>query len=104
MNTTPGPWKFDRANDGLIAYRIAGDGLILAEVLFRRTIEHAPIQETAQANARLIAAAPALLEVCGDLLELVTTLRYGHENVAHRARQAISQATGNPPVLTGGDK
>ncbi len=34
---TPRPWKFDQANNSLIAFRIAGNGFILADVFFKNT-------------------------------------------------------------------
>jgi len=55
--TTPLPWQCKRENDGLIAFRISGAGLILADVLFRGIIEHAPSKKTALANAELIVQA-----------------------------------------------
>lgn len=49
----------------------------------------------AQANARLIAAAPALLEACQGLLDLVTEFMPNNSIQVHQAIAAISKATGD---------
>lgn len=96
---TPGPWKFDRNNDGLIAFRIAGNGLILADALFKNTIEHAPQRTEAEANARLIAAAPELLEKLQELVGLICSMPgYEERDVTvedcDAAKEAIAKAEG----------
>ena len=83
MTHTKGPWEASEHG----AYRdykgnnivILGDDLRIAVVLGYDTDE-------TQANARLIAAAPDLLEVLEALLE-------GDFNVAEKARLAIAKAT-----------
>ena len=89
---TLGNWEFKRANDGLIAFRISGNGFILADVLFRHTTEHAVEKAEAEANARLIAAAPCLLRA----LEAVSRLDYlnEHNALAEQARAALTKARG----------
>lgn len=82
MNTpideaTPRPWKFDQANNGLIAFRIAGNGFILADVFFKNTSEYAVSRDEAEANAALIvqavnqyAALKAVAEAAEELKKL----------------------------------
>lgn len=61
MSHTPGPWRF---LPGLTNHNIWKADLILARVFkFEKDLE------TSDANARLMAAAPELLEVCKELLD-----------------------------------
>jgi len=60
VNThTPGPWKIDSTVGGSLGDKVtASDGLTVCRTSLERSPEHR------EANARLIAAAPSLLEVC----------------------------------------
>ena len=84
MSHTPGPWTAsehgaytDYKGNNIV---ILGDDLRIAVVL-------GPDTDETQANARLIAAAPDLLEALEALLE-------GDFNVAEKARLAIAKAKG----------
>lgn len=74
---TPGPWEVERVNsdyphDICLGYDIPGEGCpILIATVFSDE-DDAPISVTeANANARLIAAAPDLLEACRRALDAV---------------------------------
>lgn len=88
---TPGPWFVPTpARDAFGDYRIqsgkeGGYGVIA-------TTNPAGI-ECPEANARLIAAAPALLEACKRLLMSHTNID-SYEDAAEHARSAIKQAEG----------
>ena len=87
MSHTPGPW---RVKGRRIEYgpSVAGDGWNVAEV---RSDYHEPLE----ANARLIAAAPALLVAC---VYALNELKYPHPNPENRGltikeiESAIAQA------------
>jgi hypothetical protein len=81
MRHTPGPWRTDRPYDAPSIYVIAGEGATLTRV--------ASVRDAHKANARLIAAAPELLEA---LQGLVLALPAGWSMQA--ARAAIAKATG----------
>lgn len=53
--------------------------------------------QEARANARLIAAAPALLEALQDLVDTVTGQMEGETVALHNALAAIAQAKGPTP-------
>ena len=83
---TPGPWSIDaEPGQGVFVYGDASplDTDDICEVKWRAS------DETTLANARLIAAAPELLEA---LEELCSTL--GECGMTVRARAAIAKATG----------
>lgn len=90
-NHTPGPWRVFPANSAeRDVYRIIRDAnlervALIPDVQF----EH---QETVQADARLIAAAPELFAALQTLL----TLHIAHHNMPEHAaaRAAIARATG----------
>ena len=54
---TPIPWQCKRENDGIRAFRISGNGMILADVLFKALDYHAVSKDEAEANAALIVKA-----------------------------------------------
>jgi hypothetical protein len=94
----PGPWTVDYANDNLCIY--AGD-LLIGEV--NGSTEHIEVrgldEETTEANAWLIAAAPDLLAALERILARVETINLftgrGEEaKVVEQARAAIGKATG----------
>lgn len=95
---TPGPWNYDRS--GYSLYVNSGRELVTALSMDGKRLE------TSEANARLIAAAPDLLEA---LKEATSALEWRWERVANRAapvhetaiqeaynqaRAAIAKATG----------
>lgn len=100
---TPGPWvdQPSKYRDGVLVVRAnAPGGRILAEF----GSEDEPLDEIDQANARLIAAAPELLETLKILRNTVGDLRNGFSKSVDCARwveqfqaaadRAISKAEG----------
>ncbi|MCO2149841.1 hypothetical protein [Pseudomonas aeruginosa] len=59
---TPGPWEIERYSDGLI--QIVGDVRIVSDDEENVTTVVEAVSRGDEANARLIAAAPELLEAC----------------------------------------
>ena len=95
---TSGPWTVDYTDDNLRIY--AGD-LLIGEV--NGSTEHIEVrgldEETTEANAWLIAAAPDLLAALERILARVETLdlfteRGEEAKVVEQARAAIGKATG----------
>lgn len=84
---TPGPWEVDSDVRGTVAKKGHGTRLSIATVHggFGETTRRGP-------NARLIAAAPELLES----LQRIAELSYDSEAV-RVAREAIASATGDQP-------
>lgn len=101
---TPGPWKSRRESAG--AWKVGGGPIGEYPICTRlSTVEH--MEEESYANARLIAAAPDLLEALEEAANaLDVTAAYirehtpnkataeGIENDARKARAAISKAEG----------
>lgn len=79
---TPGPWVIEKAAD---AYCIASVGNLVIMPSSGK-VKH----DNTEADARLIAAAPGLLEALECLLEM------GHAKAGDLARAAIANARGTP--------
>lgn len=102
---TPGPWILIPAEYENTIYHVEGqsDYPTVAAVFFRNT------DEEAEANARLIAAAPELLEVVDDLLAWVFDMNQGAGNELDdderarylRAETILRKADGRPPLGVG---
>jgi len=89
---TPGPWRTG-GTGGLIVF--AADGYAVANA----TVFHQKQEEgESQANARLIAAAPALLAACKAALAYVRPAATGCEcgfcQAKEQMQQAVAQAEG----------
>ena len=108
-HNTPGPWAWDDAGTCLMATRNASSAWIIwprniscesdARVDGWASVLGSPncTDVESEANARLIAAAPELLEALMRLIATGLHEREHHEfmsNPAHYARVAISKATG----------
>lgn len=96
MNThqhTPGPWKVETPENNSLYWRIRGSQIgtrfKIANVLYAAETPHERNQ--AEANARLIAAAPELLR---DLIELVDTVDGNYAELTEICRATIAKATG----------
>ena len=95
---TPGPWVLN----GYQVERREGIARTIATVAPRRQLGAdyaAPDANTAMANARLIAAAPELLELCERLLGVV--INHAHpsalwaaDSLLDQARETIKKARG----------
>jgi hypothetical protein len=96
MKHTKGPWEYDTfPNDHISVRQVGSTNTAVAAVL-----GHRPFEEKL-ANARLIAAAPELLEALKNILEIFTKGRGGeiqqHEIVdaCLIARNAIAKTNNN---------
>lgn len=99
---TPGPWEIERGADEFLSY---GCHVGPAVLLFARH----PMGARCEADARLIAAAPDLLEALKDIEEYGVRRRESHgdtlekrlmdtvEDIKEMARAAIAKATGDSP-------
>lgn len=97
---TPGPWELSEAEykEGFGTYRrveqVEQFGDVVASVCIRHTVNHT-LNAAGDANARLIAAAPDLLEALKDMLDGHEDACTGYgEGSADKARAAIAKATG----------
>ncbi|MDE5044814.1 hypothetical protein [Pseudomonas aeruginosa] len=70
---TPGPWEIERYSDGLI--QIVGDVRIVSDDEENVTTVVEAVARGDEANARLIVAAPDLLEACQAFKRLYGRLR-----------------------------
>jgi hypothetical protein len=91
---TPGPWTASDERRGI--FEIIHDGDLLAQVW---RVRHAGDGDLpAEANARLIAAAPELLEACREALALISEFELealdGRDEVPDLLRAAIAKAEG----------
>jgi hypothetical protein len=99
---TPGPWTITRYEDEpeTYVYFQAPDWLNFARAAIRR-VDDAEDSPTGIANARLIAAAPDMLEAlesAADELERIADIHgYGRASILRAARAAIAKATGGQP-------
>jgi len=91
---TPGPWTIDDTREYLDKACVRHNGIVVCSFLDR-----CGFAKEGKANARLIAAAPDLLEACKRLLAVVEQLTLdsplisdGHTAAKH-ARAAIAKAT-----------
>lgn len=101
---TPGPWAYSKndAYGGMRFYVAQQEGAPYTHnfsdvaTLIAETVsgERVYIQE---ANARLIASAPDLLESCMLLLHCMSLAGWEDDNAAHMARAAIAKATKETP-------
>ena len=91
---TPGPWGFSTEPQPNGCPIVGSRGLMVA--MLAHTVNQDDQRETALANARLIAAAPDLLELLEDVISIgggMVEEIYGYCFV-ERARAAIAKATG----------
>ena len=89
---TPGPWTNDPADGALVDARVNGRLVAIAEVF------HCDTDESREANARLIAAAPDLLAALEQVMGCITgdNIERIHLPVyLDNARAAIRKAKGD---------
>jgi hypothetical protein len=92
---TPAPWSFYPKYEGEHSVAIVKDMLAVAEIIGSEGSEGQISKQTALANAKLIAAAPELLEA---LTEFLNDHTKGYRNppltkVHQKAKAAIKKAT-----------
>jgi hypothetical protein len=86
---TPGPWSI---------YSITFKGYHqIAGAQGGRVCQVLPFEDEYKANARLIAAAPDLLEALKNMCEGFSTLKDSDFPALAKARAAIAKATGEAP-------
>ncbi len=90
---TPGPWMLVNG----AVYKQRGDHKMLVTIAHMDRAEHHTKPVERDANARLIAAAPDLLEALQEILHCRETNRYGADGCQgfHMAKEAIDKALGN---------
>lgn len=95
---TPGPWVLSEDHVSAI-YGAPVDGRSYGVVA--KTSEYIDPRDSQEANARLISAAPELLEVCKIALDALGCDRLWQDRLeAQRAiRAAMRKATGSPPCV-----
>ena len=93
MKHTPGPWRWSQNPHG--GARVETPRVGIADVLSRAGVPH-PAQESCAANARLIAAAPELLEALRGLVAEAKRLHVDDilGSSVDAARAALAKATG----------
>jgi hypothetical protein len=97
---TPGPWELKMPKGNRPSARISGDGWEdFAKVFTRTTFEgESKLHdcEEGEANARLIAAAPELLETLKDMVGQYSLCNetLGEKRTLENARAAIAKAEG----------
>lgn len=97
---TPGPWKVMDLRDDeeyrlrLGKIQIQSDNVAICDIQFNSFFSNEWIKES-EANARLIAAAPELLEVCRDALDFAK-LASGADlsPIINKLKKAIRKAEG----------
>ena len=88
MKHTPGPWIFKDADRDSGSFDIdSEEGFFIAETI-------SGLGHEEQENARLIAAAPDLLEAVNRLLVCMSLANWENDDAAVFARAAIAKATG----------
>lgn len=92
---TPGPWHVSQVNDAALIESEEGSSVAWAAIWTSRACERPmPILEHA-ANARLIAAAPVLLELLADMVRVLECGPTASDSdLGQRAKAAISKAKG----------
>lgn len=89
---TPGPWKVDKYIDsGKPSLSVSANGSEVAQA----SSWAGDGADEAGANARLIAAAPELLEACREAKEVLDDLPCGAAEALKKIDAAISKAEGN---------
>ena len=95
---TPGPWYL---SDGFISTAINGDEMAIAQ-MFVRVENHFPkpiggSEAEMFTNARLIAAAPDLLDACKNVRDRFVGTIIGSESWFTKIEAAIAKAEGRTP-------
>ena len=90
---TPGPWVIDDANNELVAKLVDGVYEYIADCQPGNWSVCGLKQDEIEANARLIASAPDLLEACKGVMNMLDNEFPGHP-MTERVRGAIDKAKG----------
>ena len=98
---TAGEWTLNEQNREDMTIRAGKNGFVIAEVTSTGVAHFIGNQSEAEANARLIAASPDLLEALQTLLKSHRQLTFSQNHnlndspVEVQAQTAINKATGN---------
>ena len=90
---TSGPWKLEKSSMGRTSRIISQDDLVIAECW----------NSEQEANARLIASAPELLEACKEALKEFNEMGYTPNYADNMLREAIAKAEGDDTKIGDGD-
>jgi hypothetical protein len=102
---TPGPWRVEKSGDGDLPY-VTGDCAISGDIcdLYHTGKNQMPkhfgddtkhyAKHNAEANARLIAAAPELYEMLQSILTLGSLFNAGNKHVAADLEALLAKARG----------
>jgi hypothetical protein len=88
--STPGPWKWFETEDGRCRINPKGGGLVIAECAVME-----PFSEEQRSNARLIAAAPDLLEALKTLPQSLAATDDDLNRWLESAKAAIAKVDGD---------
>lgn len=105
MNYTPGPWRIERNARLEIIYTVepfqgVGWNQGIAHVYRQGKMNGTPYRMPAEANARLISAAPELVGVASAAMHLLRTYENGNaspdlaKSIADSIEQIIARVTG----------
>ena len=95
-NHTPGPWRRNVEGRNEDAWRVVSESKATGYIAFIP-----PQHENAEANSRLIAAAPSLLEALKNTLDALYNETHGEDDTSYvrevkaDARAAIAKAEGS---------
>ena len=90
---TPGPWVVGPVDDTVVTH-LGADGTCYEIAAIDGDYNDPDTWPIMEANARLIAAAPELLDTLTALLEVHDAMGAGQSHAATKARVAIAKATG----------
>ena len=94
---TPGPWRAEFPDEISVRDADGGRIAILANLKGRLGMKGRRDTSEVEANARLIAAAPDLLEALKEMVNLVELMCPFDGPQQRKARAAIAKATGEQP-------
>lgn len=89
---TPGPWEIDKRCDTSVFAALDGRrGICSTGGYSNNMIDQEVLNDENAANARLIAAAPKLLELCESLLELESDCPWWLQGLCDQANQTLEE-------------
>lgn len=90
---TPGPWSLEDRDDGASGYVLRGADVEFIEYIERSRWMNEIADPEQEANARLIAAAPELLDRLENLI-IAIDMGWDLDGVIDAARAAVARAKG----------
>lgn len=92
MNYTPGPWEAMPRNGGGFEV-LAKSPHVPGKVQVVATINGPWVRDNYASNAKLVAAAPELLEACRQAIITLDPMDKDHFELYHILREALDKAT-----------